>query len=43
MTLLDTIFSAWYSVVPLDVLAGVLTFVFVEEIIYTFTEGWDML
>lgn len=43
MTILDTIFAAWYSVVPLSTLAAILSFVFIEEIIYTFTANWDMV
>ena len=43
MTILDIIFSAWYAVVPLDLLAAVLSFVFIEEVLYTFTANWDML
>ena len=43
MTLLDIIFSAWYSVVPLNIIAGIVSFVFLEEILYTFTSNWDMV
>lgn len=43
MTILDTIFLAWYAVVPLNLLAGILSLVFLEEIVYTFTSNWDMV
>lgn len=43
MTVLDTIFQSWYGVFPLDMIGAILSFVFLEEIIYTFTSNWDVV
>jgi hypothetical protein len=43
MTILDTIFAAYYSVIPLATLAAITSLVFVFEILYTFTSNWDMV
>jgi hypothetical protein len=43
MTILDTIFSAYYTVIPLDIFAALISLVFVIEIAYTFISNWDMV
>lgn len=43
MSILDTIFAAYYTVIPLATLAALASLVFVIEIIYTFVSNWDMV
>jgi len=43
MSILDTIFNAWGAVVPLGALAAIMSGLFLEELIYTFIENWDMV
>ena len=43
MTILDTIFNAYFSVVPFDIFAAILAGVFVLETFFTFTTNWDMV
>jgi hypothetical protein len=43
MTILDTIFNAYFAVVPLSIFAAIMAGVFVVELFYTFTTNWDMV
>jgi len=41
--MIDTIFSAYFSTIPLDIFAALMAIVWLVEIVYTFTSNWDVL
>jgi hypothetical protein len=43
MTPLDTIFTAYFSVVPYNLLEALMTGVILFELIYVFVSKWDLL
>ena len=43
MTILDTIFSQYFTVVPLATLASILGAVVLEELIYTIVAHFDVV
>jgi hypothetical protein len=43
MPLLDTIFTAYFSVVPYALLEGLMTGVIIFELIFVFVSRWDLL
>lgn len=42
MEFLDVIFTAYYSVVPLETIAGLISMAFLVEFLYTFTNNWEV-